>query len=229
MQGLMQWLDGKRCGLGGRMPDLVTLLEARLKGAVAVGSALVSEVSVPFADEILPNASAGRVAEFQAGRRAARRAMAALGVKPVSIPMASDRSPIWPSGLVGSISHCKGACLAVVSHADRIRGLGLDVEPMVDLPPDTWGIVLRPEEISAIGADAGKLALQIFVAKEAVYKAQYPISKCLFDFQTIRILFVEAGFTAEFITDVPRFPKGTLLSGVFVETDDILAALVVVT
>ena len=46
-----------------------------------------------------------RRVEFATGRLCARRAMAALGHARVSIPRAQDRVPIWPDGIVGSITH----------------------------------------------------------------------------------------------------------------------------
>lgn len=226
MRGLTPWLDGERCGLGEQMPDFAAILQACLDDCVAVGSALESERAEAFFGESLPNATASRLAEFRAGRQAARRAMTALGAPPVSIPMANDRSPIWPAHLVGSISHCKGACLAVVAYSGRIRSLGLDVEPIKDLPPDIWDTIFRPEEVPHGASGAGRLALQTFVAKEAVYKAQYPVSNSFVDFQAIRIRIVGGAFTGEFMIDVPKFPKGTQLAGVLVEANGFLAAVV---
>ena len=47
-----------------------------------------------------------RRAEFAAGRRAAHRAMERLGVPAAPVAMGSDRAPVWPPGVIGSISHC---------------------------------------------------------------------------------------------------------------------------
>ena len=65
--------------------------------------------------------------EFAAGRALARRQLARLGVDPGPIPARADRTPIWPEGVVGSISHCADLCAVVVARADAFRSLGLDV------------------------------------------------------------------------------------------------------
>jgi 4'-phosphopantetheinyl transferase EntD len=212
------------------MADLAEALRHRLPGTVALGQAGIGENFQGFDGEVLPKATPQRLAEFRAGRQAARRAMAALGVAEAAIPMAADRAPLWPAGLVGSISHCDGLCLALVARAAQVRGLGLDVEVLRDLPAEIWSTVLRPEELQALPLEhPGKAALRYFVAKEAVYKAQYPISECLFDFQTIGIKFEPGGFVAVFMQDIPGFPRGTALRGSLVEAAGFLAAMVILT
>jgi 4'-phosphopantetheinyl transferase EntD len=212
------------------MADLAEALRQLLPGTVGLGQAGIGEDSAGFDGEVLLRATPQRLAEFRSGRQAARRAMAALGVAASAIPMAADRAPIWPAGLVGSISHCDALCLALVACAEHVRGIGLDVERLRGLPAEVWDTVLRPEELQALPLEhRGKAALRYFVAKEAVYKAQYPISECLFDFQTIGIEFEPGGFVAVFMQDIPGFPRGTALRGSLVEEAGYLAALVILT
>jgi 4'-phosphopantetheinyl transferase EntD len=213
------------------MDELAVRLRDRLPKAVAVGCSEIADDLADYSGEVLPAATPSRLAEFRGGRQAARRAMAALGVAEAAVPMAADRAPIWPAGLVGSISHCEGLCLALVARADRVGGLGLDVEPSRNLPMEIWQTVLRPEELRSLQRVEpelqGKEALRYFVAKEAVYKAQYPISKRLFDFQAIRIMIENQRFIAEFLFGVPGFPSGTRLVGELVEATGFIAATVV--
>src|SRR5258708_35576192 len=54
-----------------------------------------------------------RVAEFTAGRRAARSAMAGLGWENVPLPQRADRAPIWPPGCGGRSGHCDALARAV--------------------------------------------------------------------------------------------------------------------
>lgn len=153
-----------------------------------------------------------RRAEFAAGRIAARAAMTEIGLPPVAIPMGPDRAPIWPTGLSGSISHSRTACLAaVISHPHLI---GIDIEPDEDLPHDTWDTVLRPTERAALpDSDAGRIARQLFSAKEAAYKAQYQHSRQLIGFEALEIVIHPGGFTATFCHPVPGFATGTRLQG----------------
>jgi 4'-phosphopantetheinyl transferase EntD len=207
------------------MTDLAAALRAVLPEGVALGVAAPGEAGVDWPGEAMPHAVPHRLAEFRAGRLAARRAMQHLAVAPCAIPIGDDRAPIWPAGLVGSISHCDGACMAVVSRAGIWRGLGLDIEPDRALQPELWPTVLRPEEMRFCQANPDA-ALAIFVAKEAAYKAQYPRSLTLFDFQTLRIDFGAGGFEASFMKDIAGFPKGSRLGGKLLRTAGLCAALV---
>ena len=72
-----------------------------------------------------------RRGEFAQGRSAARAAMGLLGHPPMAIPAGSDRAPIWPKGLVGSITHTNGLCAAALSQ--NAAALGIDAEQAVPL------------------------------------------------------------------------------------------------
>ena len=206
------------------MPDLAAALRAVLPPGVALGVAPgqgqgrgPDEPLWPGED--LPGAVPGRLAEFARGRSAARAALRGLGVAAVAIPMQADRSPLWPDGVTGSISHCAGACLAIAGRRTDLAGLGLDVEPAAPLDRDLWPVILRPEEM----ATADPLA--VFVAKEAAYKAQYALTGVLFDFQTLSVDLHAGGFAATFRRGVGRFATGHRLTGRLVRTAGHTAAL----
>jgi 4'-phosphopantetheinyl transferase EntD len=156
--------------------------------------------------------------EFAAGRDAARRAMVALGLPPVAVPMGDDRAPVWPAGVIGAISHGGGACLAAVARAGKVRGLGLDLEPDADLDPDLIASICTPAERAGLPATgAGRAARLIFSAKECAYKCQYGASRTLFGFDTLEITLDPAAgrFAAVFAADVPPFARDTVLPGRF--------------
>ncbi len=69
-----------------------------------------------------------RAAEFRAGRTAARMALERLGVDGCAIPVGEGGEPIWPPGVVGSISHSCGLCACAVAPSDLYLCLGVDVE-----------------------------------------------------------------------------------------------------
>lgn len=130
--------------------------------------------------------------EFFAGRHAAHRAMAALGHLPAPIPMGPDRAPIWPEGMVGSISHCEGACVAFVGEAARFAALGLDIEPDAPLPGELVPMICLPQERARLAllpvSDRGQAARMIFAAKEAAYKLQYGRTGKRMDFGDVEIV-----------------------------------------
>lgn len=201
------------------MPELAAALRAILPAGMALGG--MGAVPEPLWQGEALVAVPHRLAEFAAGRAAARRALAALGLPMVAIPMGEDRAPIWPQGVVGSISHCAGACMAVAGRQSDFAGIGLDVEPARPLPRDLWASILRPEEVAADGLDV----LRIFVAKESAYKAQYALSRQLFDFQTLQITVQDQDFTAQFVQAVPPFAAGYILCGRLIQTSAFCAAL----
>lgn len=129
---------------------------------------------LPFIAKAVPK----RRREFAAGRRAARAAMAELGLPPAPIPVGSGREPLWPDGLVGSIAHCDTLCVAAVSQSHQ--SLGIDIEEATPLPADLEDTICTPSERAWLDTlpqeTRGLAAKKLFSAKEAVYKAQYPLT-----------------------------------------------------
>lgn len=121
-----------------------------------------------------------RLAEYSLGRHCAHRAMEALGSAAAPVIKGEDRAPIWPTGLIGSISHCEQTAAAVVGRTEAYQGIGLDIEAAGELPEELRRLILRPDE----DGDA-KLRFSI---KEAVYKCIYPTLGHYVDFQEMQII-----------------------------------------
>ena len=208
------------------MPEIAARLRAVLSAGVMLAEA-VGPLDL-WPGEALPGAVPARLAEFATGRSAARQALRGLGFAPVAIPIGPDRAPIWPEGATGSISHCAGACLAVAGLTRDYRGLGLDIEPLQPLPAELWPTILRPEEQREINAlpqvQQGVQVLRFFVAKEAAYKAQYAVTRQIFDFHNLRIIWQDQCFIVEFCATTPPLEKGFQLSGRSAETQLFFAA-----
>ena len=199
------------------MSDLAALTAAArgiLPASVAVAASDPTAPAPPlWPTETLRGAVATRQREFAAGRSAARQAVSLLGHAPTAIPQGPDRTPIWPAGISGSITHSATLCLAAVAHAPAL--IGIDLEPSTPLAPDLWDVILLPAERAALlgHPNAPLLAKMIFSAKEAAYKAQFPRSKTLFGFDAIQITLSDTSFTARFTQSVPGFAAGTTLHG----------------
>lgn len=176
-----------------------------------------------WAGEDLPQAVPSRRREFAAGRVAARHALADLGYPPAIIPVGPDRAPQWPQGILGSISHTRTACLAAVGHQTDLGGLGIDLEEDTPLRAEDWDTILLPIEQGWLRrksqADRGYLAKVAFSAKEAAYKAQYPISRTLFGFEVMTVELSDGQFSARFQHSIGPFPEGFRISGRFARTD----------
>lgn len=141
-------------------------------------------------EQYVSRAAHKRIAEFTAGRNCARRALQLLGVKPVPIPVGPNREPIWPTGTIGSITHSKRFCAAVVAPLETTRSVGIDAESNEPLPPEVRKLVCTEAEIrwindqASIRTDAGICWDKIiFSCKESVYKAFFPIYRKFLDFQ----------------------------------------------
>lgn len=133
--------------------------------------------------------------EYAAGRAAARRALSKLGVSPTAILTLQDRTPKWPVGIVGSISHCAGCCVAVVARSSDAAGLGIDAEEASPLSSDVLRMVSAADEIASLAQcgytdlEAGKV---VFCAKEAFYKCYYPLTQTFLSFADVSIEFALA-------------------------------------
>jgi 4'-phosphopantetheinyl transferase EntD len=133
----------------------------------------------PIEEQALgPRAVEGRRAMFALGRAAAREALGELdGAESVAIPRGSGGEPVWPDGIVGSISHTQAVAVAIVARRSDYAGLGVDIEDLARGPsPRAARLICRPGEMDWVEPEAGtqRLAL-LFSAKEAVFKALYPI------------------------------------------------------
>lgn len=125
---------------------------------------------------VVASAIERRRQEFIIGRSAARQAMAKLGSAPAAIPVGPSRQPQWPAGHVGSISHTRELVAAAAGRTEHARSLGIDVEIVGSVTDELADRILTKGERAAL--DAGPIqdgATVIFSAKEALYKAQYPI------------------------------------------------------
>ncbi len=192
------------------MPDLAARLHAILPAHVAVASA---DPTARYPDIGPPNATPQRRAEFAAGRAAAHIAMQSLGHAATPIPMGPDRDPRWPFGISGSITHTRACALAAVTRAPAL--IGIDLEPHDAVTPTMWGAVFLPSERALIDAapDPVRIATLIFCAKEATYKAQYPLTHLLFGFDRIEITPGNEDFTATFRADTGPIRQGTIWTG----------------
>lgn len=169
--------------------------------------------------EAIARAVPKRVDEFVSGRTLARGLLAELGVAPSVIARGRHGEPLWPSGVVGSISHSEGWVAVAVGRSPDCPGLGVDLESAAALEEELWPTVLTTAEIAALGSvpsnRRGARAKLIFCAKEAAYKAQYPRSGRLMGFEAMTVQLDLAGgsFVARFEADVAPFTVGDTIAG----------------
>lgn len=165
------------------LPEPIQLLEERIDAVV--GPLLPGELEAT--ERMVPK----RLREFTAGRVLARQACVALGFASVPIPVAPDRRPLWPSGVVGSISHTDEHVGVAVGPGATLRGIGLDLEKAEDLPPETIPLVATAGEQRHVATwpadERGLIYKRLFSAKEAVFKCTYPQTGLWLDFLDVEL------------------------------------------
>ena len=124
--------------IGEILPEVVACAEA-------FGDAPDDEL-FPAEEALLARAVQTRRSEFATGRRCARSALGALGLAPAPILPGQAGAPQWPSGIVGSITHCAGYRAAAVAQTSEVMTIGLDAEPAQWLPGDVLELVALPGE-----------------------------------------------------------------------------------
>jgi 4'-phosphopantetheinyl transferase EntD len=149
---------------------------------------VAAELTVPAPRELLTSAelqhiahcAEKRIRDFAAGRACAHRAMSELGIRDFSLLSGEHREPIWPAGIVGSITHTCGYGGAVVARQRDLRSVGLDCEVVDAVNEELWSRICTPAEIGRLEqlppSERGRLAALIFAAKEAFYKCQFPLT-----------------------------------------------------
>lgn len=144
--------------------------------------------------------------EFAAGRNTARRALARLGLPPVTLLRRdAGRDIAWPPGVTGSISHTRDLCaVACTRTAGGVASIGLDVEQAGPLEAEVVETICRAEELREL-ADAAPLPSDwprlIFAMKEAAYKAWYPLARREIAFQQMRVRVDVSGRSYEAVVD----------------------------
>lgn len=172
---------------------------------------------------LIKNAVVKRKSEFIAGRYCAHQSLRAWGVSDSFIGIGEGRCPVWPTGIVGSISHCHAYAMAVTAKADNLFALGLDVEDPVseETRNNIQKVVVNQNEMFLLAqSERPDIAFTlIFSMKESFFKAAYPHVKFYFDFPAIsltRIDWEEGSVLFEINQPLgPVFTAGSVFSGRF--------------
>jgi enterobactin synthetase component D len=142
--------------------------------------------------QALRYATQKRQREFLAGRWCAEEALQRLGAGSTHVAMAEDRAPIWPDGVVGSITHTGNFAAAAVAWAADIAGVGIDSEEIIDpaAAHDIADICMVDEAMlfePAHGRSFCEFCTLVFSAKEAVFKCLFPLTRKFLEFSDVRI------------------------------------------
>lgn len=148
----------------------------------------------PAERELVATAGRARTMAFSSGRRAARCALGELAIHDQPV-LAHGRAPVWPAGVVGSITHSAALAAAVAGHTAHWAGVGADLTTQRRVTARVAKRLLLPAERAALPSDDWRTA--IFSAKESVYKAVNPMCGEFLAFQDVQITVANSNaFTA---------------------------------
>ncbi|MEV0292830.1 4'-phosphopantetheinyl transferase Npt [Nocardia sp. NPDC050710] len=145
----------------------------------------------PAEEHLIAKSVEKRRRDFIGARHCARQALAELGEPAVAIGKGERGMPLWPRGIVGSLTHCDGYRAAALAHKLRFRSIGIDAEPHGPLPEGVLDSVSLPQERAWLGSAPSDLHLDrlLFCAKEATYKAWFPLTLRWLGFEEAHITF----------------------------------------
>ena len=171
---------------------LLDKLRALLPNSIKLATADIAMWSVrvfPEEELIVANAVEKRKKEFRGGRHSARDALKQLGFSSCSILQGSNREPLFPQLVSGSISHCDDFCVSACALSKDFESVGIDCEKVAIISPEMYSLLFTKNEILSIKQDPLILPILIFSAKESLFKCFFPLQKEYFDFLDIEITF----------------------------------------
>ena len=111
---------------------------------------------------------------------------AAGGINDFALLRTPSGPPAWPEGIIGSLAHDDDMAVVAVTPVGHISSLGIDVEPAQPLPEDVFALVATPADRTD-ATDRHLAGRILFAAKEAVYKAVYPLDREVLGYEDITV------------------------------------------
>ena len=140
----------------------------------------------------------------------------------VPIQKSEQGAPIWPEGVIGSITHTENFIGAVVESAEKLRGIGIDTEKI--LGPQSVVMVeslvaTEEEKRKSLSFDPFEYFTLIYSAKESIFKCLNPIIQKYIEFHDVTIenvCFDSQAFTFKLLKDInEEFKEGMSFEGSF--------------
>lgn len=179
-------------------PDVVTVRSVMR----AVGSDVL-----PSERDHVAQVSERRRTDFLNGRACAHACIAALGVPDAPVVVGPGGAPVWPPGVVGSITHCEGYSGAVATLSTKSRSLGVDAERRARVERGLESLICTEVERADLDrrpeSERSEIATLLFSAKEAFYKAQFGVSGHWVDFLDVAVEPRDGSFTVTLGVRIP--------------------------
>jgi 4'-phosphopantetheinyl transferase EntD len=170
---------------------------------------------LPAESALVAHAVEKRRDEFRKGRQCARAALERMSIRDFALLHGLEREPLWPEGVVGSITHTDELCAVAVGWAGRYASVGIDAEEALPIEPAVAERVASRMEMKRLGTMSELLVARlVFSAKEAFYKCQFQLTHQWLDFRDVKIeLAPGGGFTAELLVNAHPLTRGKRVNG----------------
>ena len=203
--------------------EIARLFEVSVVARRCIGTAARHDVH-PLEWDFVAAAGARRQADFLNGRVCAHACLDELGAGNDPVAVGDKGVPVWPAGIIGSISHCDGFCAAVAVRKQRLRSIGIDIEERGRVGHDLEPLILRDSERRMLDAvsptDRQDWPTLIFSAKEAFYKAQFPLTGEFLDFHDASVDVGHDSFSLKLERPVAKLGEtGARFSGRYLFSD----------
>lgn len=134
-----------------------------------------------------------RRAEYLAGRIISKVALKQLNSPILQVGTGEHRSPTWPTGIVGSISHDDEHAICAVRSESDAKSVGVDIEPIIceSVIENIRTQIISEDEYKLIVSSTinHQVAFTLFYsAKEALFKAIYPFVKRYLNFNSSKVV-----------------------------------------
>ena len=188
---------------------LAAIQPAGVESAEVFGGGCDDGQLFPEEAALVAGATAKRRREFTGVRVCARLALARAGIQPAPIMPGPSGAPLWPSGIVGSMTHCDGYRAAAIGRADTFAAIGIDAEPHEVLPSGVLPRVASDSErteLARFATVAPEFCWDriLFSAKESVYKAWFPATGRRLGFADAEVVLdVSGSFVAHLLVPGP--------------------------
>ncbi|EEY46062.1 4'-phosphopantetheinyl transferase [Vibrio mimicus VM223] len=197
---------------------------------------IVGADNILATEDWLGSAALQRRIEFAAGRVCAWAALRELGGYRGSIQVARPhRYPKFPTGFVGSISHTKTLAVSCAAEASSYLGIGVDIETISEHQDfrEMARYIMSASEMEIFNGMEQKQALlffhRCFSAKEAFFKAIFPICHVYMDFKESELIAWcdDGSFTLRLLSSRINdyFPDGALFNGLWSVFQDAVVTL----
>lgn len=130
-------------------------------------------------------------------KRAIEEVGKCLGFANLDVTRGPNGEPIWSQNIKGSISHSQGDVIVVASSRNDVSSIGIDIEKLNrDIPLKISKRICTENEkkwlIQLPQSEQKKFLTALFSAKEALYKACFPLHKKFFGFKEADLIWDES-------------------------------------